>query len=110
MLARLRESARDSIILLDSFPATLAIRRELCRQEALLTSKDEGLSSAVRHASAIEVLVKEFGELDRLELKDAETFGIAAGIFKRKWFDLGQLSDLQGRPRCTSAVPRSAGR
>ena len=95
VLSRLRESDHDSTILLDSLPAARAVRRELCQQEAMLTSKDEELGAAVRHGRAIEVLVKDFGELDDPDLQDSETLGIAAGIFKRKWFDLGQLSDLQ---------------
>ncbi len=95
VLSRLRESDYDAAILLDSVPAARATRRELCRQEAMLTSKDEELSAAVRHARALELLVKEVGDLDDPDVEDAETLGVAAGIYKRKWFDLGQLSDLQ---------------
>lgn len=95
VLSRLRENDYDPTILLDSLPSARAKRRELCQQDAMLTSKDEELSAAIRHARAIELLVKEFGDLDDPDLQDAETLGIAAGIFKRKWFDLGQLSDLR---------------
>jgi predicted acylesterase/phospholipase RssA len=95
VLARLREADHDANILLDELPSARAIRRKLCEQEAMLTSKDEELSAALRHTRAIEILEKEFGDLDDNELTDPETLGIAAGIFKRKWYDLGQLSDLQ---------------
>src|ERR1700687_2132951 len=64
VLTRLRESDHDPGILLDRLPATRALRRELCQQEALLTSKDEELSAALRHTRAIEELAKEFGNLD----------------------------------------------
>ena len=99
VLSRLRESDHDSAILLDSFPAARTARRELCLQEAMLTSKDEELSAAVRHSRAIELLVKEFGELNDPELQDPETLGIAAGIFKRKWFDLGPAARSPGVSR-----------
>ena len=95
VLTRLREADHNADILLDELPSARAIRRKLCEQEALLTSKDEELSATLRHTRAIEILEKEFGDLDAHELIDPETLGIAAGIFKRKWYDLGQLSDLQ---------------
>src|SRR5271154_4089100 len=60
VLSRLRERDHDSTILLDSLPAARAVRRELCQQEAMLTSKDEELSAAVRHARAVDTLVKDF--------------------------------------------------
>jgi len=95
VLARLRESDRVGDILFDAFTTDRAIRAELCQQEAELTSKDGELSAGIRHTRAIELLKNEFGNLHAPELTDAETLGIAAGIFKRKWFDLGQLPDLQ---------------
>lgn len=95
VLARLRESDRVDDILFDAFPTDKAIRATLCQQEALVTSKDEELSAGIRHARAIELLKNEFGDLRAAALTDGETLGIAAGIFKRKWFDLGQLPDLQ---------------
>jgi len=95
VLARLRESKGVDEILCDAFPKDRALRAKLCQQEAELTSKDEELSAGIRHAQAIELLTDHFGELGELEPADAETLGIAAGIFKRKWFDLGQFSDLQ---------------
>ncbi|AMY06926.1 Patatin-like phospholipase [Luteitalea pratensis] len=93
VLARLRDSDRESEIVIDRFTRDRSLRAELCQQEALLTSKDEELSAAARHTRAIELLENEFGDL--LALTDAETLGIAAGIYKRKWFDLGQLPDLE---------------
>ena len=93
MLARLRDSDRESDIVIDKFTRDRSLRAQLCQQEALLTSKDEELSAAARHSRAIELLENEFGDL--LALTDAETLGIAAGIYKRKWFDLGQLPDLE---------------
>jgi predicted acylesterase/phospholipase RssA len=94
VVARLRESDHDADILCDAFSTDRAIRAKLCQQEAELTSKDEELSAGIRHARAIELLQKHF-DLSAPELTDAETLGIAAGIFKRKWFDLGQFQDLQ---------------
>src|SRR6476659_5691183 len=70
VLSRLRETDYDSTILLDTLPAARTKRRELCQQDAMLTSKDEELSAAVRHARAIELLVKEFGDLDDPDLQD----------------------------------------
>ena len=70
-------------------------RQELCRQEALLTSKDLDLSATIRHDRALELLADEF-DLDDPGLDgDAETLGIAGGILKRRWSDLGQLEDLR---------------
>jgi hypothetical protein len=68
---------------------------KLCRQEALLTSKDRELSATVRHRRALEILVERFGSLDDKKYNgDAETLGIAGGIYKRQWEDLGQYEDL----------------
>src|SRR5262249_15075850 len=68
---------------------------KLCRQEALLTSKDRELSATVRHRRALEILKERFGSLDDKKYDgDAETLGIAGGIYKRQWEDLGQYEDL----------------
>jgi len=93
VLARLREAYADDQVLFDAIPADRALRTKLCQQEAHLTSKDEELSAGVRHARAIAVLEHEFGAL--IESTDPETLGIAAGIYKRKWYDLGQPVDLE---------------
>jgi predicted acylesterase/phospholipase RssA len=90
VLARLRRGES----LLDRMPATRRIREELCRQEALLTSKDAELSVALRHDRAHEILAEEFDIEDPALDGDAETLGIAAGICKRRWSDLGQIKDL----------------
>lgn len=67
----------------------------LRQQEALLTSKDAELSATVRHDRALEILADWFAFIDdETAPGDAETLGIAGGICKRKWNDLGQLKDL----------------
>ena len=79
--------------LMDTIPA--AQRLGLARQRAMLTSKDQELGASVRHDLALEIL----GEL--VDLSDSaldgqvELLGIAGGIHKRRWQDLGQLLDLQ---------------
>ena len=69
-------------------------RQKLCQQEALLTSKDQELRADVRHDGALAVLDQEFDLDDRALDGDPETLGIAGGIHKRRWEDLGQLGDL----------------
>ena len=86
VLARLRED-RDLV------PASSS--KELCRQEALLTSKDPELGAAFRHDRALALMSHEFCLADPALDGDAETLGIAAGIHKRRWQDLGRLEDLQ---------------
>jgi predicted acylesterase/phospholipase RssA len=85
---------RDADNLLDPVPARRSIRDELCREHALLTSKDPELSAAVRHDRALELLAEYFDLDDERLDGDAETLGIAGGIYKRRWNDLGQLDDL----------------
>jgi predicted acylesterase/phospholipase RssA len=73
----------------------IPMRDYLCQQEALLTSKDPDLGAAIRHDQAIEILAQRFEFIDDKDLPgDAETLGIAGGICKRKWRDLGQFKDL----------------
>lgn len=91
VLSRLR---REKKSLIDALPATRSIREELCRQEAMLTSKDPELSAAMRHDRAIEVLSEDMDIQDKARDGDAETLGIAGGIYKRRWIDLGQIEDL----------------
>ena len=68
---------------------------ELCRQQAELTSKDQELSVNSRHDIALKILGEMF-DLGNTSLNgDAETLGIAGGICKRRWMDLGQYEDLQ---------------
>ena len=90
VLARIREPGA----LVGPKALTPALRRKLIQQEAMLTSKDPELSSAVRHDEAITVLMGEF-DLNDPSFTDQETLGIAAGIYKRRWFELGQLTDLR---------------
>lgn len=89
------ERIRDGESLLDGLPKNRKEKQRLCQQEALLTSKDLELNSAIRHSLAIDKLEEEF-DLDDPELDgDAETLGIAGGILKRRWQELGQLQDLK---------------
>jgi predicted acylesterase/phospholipase RssA len=90
VLARIREDGS----LLDRSALTVARRRKLLQQEAILTSKDPELSSATRHDQAIALLSQEF-DLNDASFADSETLGIAGGIYKRRWFELGQLADLR---------------
>jgi predicted acylesterase/phospholipase RssA len=91
VLARLRA---DKDALVDRLPSKRAIREQLCQQEALLTSKDPELSAAVCHDRALEILEEEFDLADEA-LDDAETLGIAGGILKRRWLQLGRGEDLR---------------
>jgi predicted acylesterase/phospholipase RssA len=69
--------------------------REHRREEAMLISKDDEQNSATRHDVAFEVLASGY-PLDDVSLDgDSETLGIAGGICKRRWNDLGQLADLK---------------
>jgi len=95
-LAHIREEGS----LLDRSAQSVGVRRELIRQEAMLTSKDPELSSATRHDQAIALLSQDFDLNDTSLNADPETLGIAAGIYKRRWFELGQLSDL----RCAASL------
>ena len=79
--------------LLDELPSSQ--KSGLCRQQAELTSKDPELSVNSRHDIALKILGEMF-ELGNPALNgDAETLGIAGGICKRRWMDLGQYEDLQ---------------
>jgi len=94
-LARLvvgRLEAEEGVI--DGIPSTAA-RDELCQQHAFLTSKDPELSPATRHDMALDVLHRGFKELEDEGFVDPETLGIAGGIHKRRWRELGQLEDLR---------------
>ena len=96
---RVLERLRDGKGLSDGLPTDLDKKNLLCQQEALLTSKDLELSAATRHDQALRVLAEEF-RLEAAELdRDSETLGIAGGILKRRWNDLGQLEDLQKAAR-----------
>ena len=66
-----------------------------------------GARADSRHDQALEILRRRFA-LDSPELDgDAETLGIAGGIHKRRWEDLGQLEDLRQAARY---YQRGAGR
>lgn len=90
VLARMRTPGA----LLDGVPSTRSVREHLCRQEALLTSKDVEIVASARHDLAMGILRREF-DLDSPALDgDSETLGIAGGIMKRRWDQLGQTDDL----------------
>ena len=79
--------------LLDELPPSQ--KPDLCRQQAELTSKDQELSVNSRHDIAFKILGEMF-DLGNAALNgDAETLGIAGGICKRRWMDMGQYEDLQ---------------
>ena len=97
---RVLERIRLKKGLIDGFPADRKTRTRLCQQHALLTSKDRELSATIRHDLALEVLVDGFGDLNDDSLDgDPETLGIAGGILKRRWNDLGLMEDLRQAAR-----------
>jgi predicted acylesterase/phospholipase RssA len=91
VLERVRRVAN---CLTDRIPPEAATKNRLCREEALLTSKDVELDAATRHDLALEILQDRFDVDDNRLDGDGETLGIAGGICKRRWNDLGQLKDL----------------
>jgi predicted acylesterase/phospholipase RssA len=91
----LRQLRERPLCLSDGLPNDTPTKAILCRQEALLTSKDPELDAATRHDEALTLLANVFGFTENAELVgDGETLGIAGGICKRRWNDLGQLKDL----------------
>jgi predicted acylesterase/phospholipase RssA len=81
--------------LLDELPSDRKIKAKLCQQHAELTSKDPELSAGMRHDTALKIL-RDLFDLDDASLDgDGETLGIAGGICKRRWMDLGQYEDLR---------------
>ncbi len=106
--AVLRQLREKPLCLSDGAPNDTRTREILCRQEALLTSKDPELDSATRHDEALNLLANEFEFIEDKELGgDEETLGIAGGICKRRWNDLGQLKDLvQAAESSTNAQPK----
>lgn len=75
--------------------ATRGRRDKLAVREAQFTSKDADLSSAYRHDEAMRLLADRFGRLEDPDQTDAEVLGVAGGICKRRWQDLGQHADLR---------------
>jgi len=91
----LRQLREKPFCLSDGVPNDTSTKETLCRQEALLTSKDPELDAATRHDEALNLLASEFEFIENRKLAgDEETLGIAGGICKRRWNDLGQLKDL----------------
>jgi predicted acylesterase/phospholipase RssA len=92
VLRQLREKPR---CLSDGVPNDTTTKEVLYREEALLTSKDPELDAATRHDDALSLLASKFEFIANNKLAgDGETLGIAGGICKRRWNDLGQLKDL----------------
>jgi predicted acylesterase/phospholipase RssA len=85
----------DPDCIIGGIPADDGVRNKLCREEALLTSKDIELDAAVRHDLALKVIANRYNLDDPKLDGDGETLGIAGGICKRKWNDLGQFTDLK---------------
>jgi len=100
MARRVIERLRRAEGLIDDLPPDVGIRQKLAQQEALLTSKDCELSATLRHDQALRILSREFGKLDDPTLNQSqETLGIAGGILKRRFDDLGQVEDLRRAAR-----------
>jgi predicted acylesterase/phospholipase RssA len=97
VLKRMREKPES---ISDGVPSDAATKNKLCQQEALLTSKDPELNTATRHDEARKLLSNGFDYLHNPSsdeggsVERGETLGIAGGICKRRWNDLGQLKDL----------------
>ncbi len=99
-LARLvLERIRTCDSLSDGLPEEPELLDKLCQQHALLTGKDLELNAGVRHDRALQILGERF-DLARPQLDgDPETLGIAGGIHKRRFDDLGQVEDLRRSAR-----------
>jgi predicted acylesterase/phospholipase RssA len=97
---RVLERLRAGKGLSDDPTTDRAVQKKLCQQEALLTSKDRDLNAATRHDRALRILAEGLGSLDDVAFDgDRETLGIAGGILKRRWDDLGQIEDLRKAAR-----------
>ena len=69
--------------------------RATALKSALWTSKDPDLPTSLRHDRALQILGAAYPLDDAALDGNAEVLGIAGGICKRRWQDLGQLQDLQ---------------
>lgn len=90
---RVLERLRTQHCLSDMVPSPGAVSQDWCREHAMLTSKDNELHAANRHDQALAILAAAFNLQDSA-FDDPETLGIAGGICKRRWNDLGQQHDL----------------
>jgi predicted acylesterase/phospholipase RssA len=94
MARRVLQDLREDRDKLRNVP--LDLRAKLCQQHALLTSKDPELGVATRHDLALDIIKDQFDlQAPATDLKQSETLGIAGGICKRRWLDLGRLEDLK---------------
>ena len=101
VLARVRQGRGLSGALPDE-----QMRRVWCQQHASLTSKDTEVPADRRHTLALCIL-SDLGNLDDGKFDaDGETLGIAAGILKRRWNDLGDSDDLR---RAAAFYARASG-
>lgn len=89
----------------DMDKATRRQQDKLWIREAVLTSKDPELAASYRHDEALRLLAQRFGMLEDPDLDDPEVLGVAGGICKRRWQDLGQSVDLR---RAASLYERGA--
>ena len=85
--------------------ATRRQQDKLWIREAVLTSKDPELAASYRYDEALRLLAQRFGMLEDPDLDDPEVLGVAGGICKRRWQDLGQSVDLR---RAASLYERGA--
>lgn len=104
VLARMRKD--NGAQLIKGLPKVQETLDKLCQQQAMLMSKDPELPSTIKHDRALRVLEERFALDDSRINTDSETLGIAGGICKRKWDELGQYEDLI---RSASFYQRAAG-
>ena len=70
----LRQLREKPLCLSDGVPNDIPTKEVLCRQEALLTSKDPELDAATRHDEALTLLTNVFGFTENAKLVgDGET-------------------------------------
>ena len=91
VLARMRE---EGALIPEPQPLPADVD-ETTRLEAELTSKDPELNTAERHDRALDILRKRFDLNSPQYDGNGELLGTAAGIYKRKWQDLGRFDDLK---------------
>src|SRR6478735_7472616 len=73
----LRQLREKPLCLSDRVPNDSSTKEILCRQEALLTSKDPELDTATRHDEALSLLASKFKFIESKKLAgDEETLGI----------------------------------
>ncbi|MGB7657437.1 MAG: hypothetical protein WBL96_03740 [Pseudolabrys sp.] len=77
----LRQLREKPLCLSDGVPNDAPTKEILCRQEALLTSKDPEFDAATRHDEALDLLANGFAFIENKKLTgDEETLGIAVAF------------------------------